>query len=310
MSVDNELKQRFNLQEGDWVTFVRDLYQCYAASRILPSLLLKCHMDSNIIVKRQDGKMGMYTENGETVIPEDNHKCWPEFYYDDDYHCEVICIQKNGLIEVRSYDGKKQIVPKTQGKVNLRAWGIKVSRNGWDSWIAYSYEGKQIFLQEVCSEETVRDTNGDYIAFICDNKECLFGVYSTEGTEIIPFGNHWIKYRKPFFEVINKKSRKVELYSLSGQKLPFDEADKFEWNDNGIFCTDVNLYYDSNMFIMAYKDGKRSALYTYEGTKVIPEPEKYAKMYLEKEYIICIGHDGITMDVYNFDGNKIIEYKP
>lgn len=168
--------------------------------------------------------------------------------------------------------------------------------------------GRQIFAQEVISDEEIQFEED--FAFICYNKDNLSGVYSWEGNEIIPFGSYWIRFRRPFFEVTKKDTKKIEIYTFEGKKLPLEEADKFEWNDNGLFCTDVNLCYSAINFILAFKDGKRSALYTYDGTKVIPEVEKYTKMYLEKEYIICIGTDGISMDVYNFEGNKIIEYKP
>lgn len=310
MSVENELKERLNLQEGDEVTFVRELYDTYVKKGFtifgLSPTFEKCKMDGNVIVKRQNGKMGMYTEDGEVVIPEDYHKCWPEFYDDiDQYYNEVICIQKDELVEVRSYDGHKQIIPRIGNKVFLYAWYIVIHND--DGFMgAYTYKGKQILPAELLLRNEVE--HNDHFAFVCTNKDMLDGVYSEDGEVVIPFGKVTIKYREPFFEVTDKDGNK-ELYTFNGVKLPLGKADKFEWDDNGLFCTDINLSYEYK-FIMAFKDGKRATLYTYDGTKVIPEPEKYAKMYLEKEYIICIGHDGVTMDVYNFEGKKIVKYKP
>jgi len=310
MSVENELEVRLNLQEGDEFIFAESLYNSYRKTVILRKLpeFSKSQMNGYVIVKRHNGKMGMYNNNGEVVIPEDDHKCWPEFYYglDEHYH-EAICIEKEGKVEVRSCDGRKVIVPRKYKKVVFTGRFIGTTNNDI-TWGAYSYEGKELLKPEyyICYSEDV----GKEFILICSKNQYLYGVYSSNGEEIIPCEHKMIRFTKDHQALFVKKVDGTEcMYSVEGEPIIVCQADTLRWNtvvNDSIFANGKF----SNDFILASKNKIPVGLYRYTGTKVIVDPANYSKMYLEKGYIICIGKDGVSMDVYDFEGDKILEHKP
>lgn len=304
MSIQNDLRIRLDIQRGDELIYVTKLYDEYLYFSIGFGTRVKnrkCKMDGNVIVRRKNGKTGMYTSKGEIVIPEDNHICETRFFDDGEVSREVILVSKDGLYEVYSYDGKQQIVPRICEAVYLYATHITIRKDGYI--YVYSYEGKQIIPMEL----TLKDEyiQNDESALICVNRKGLTGVYSGTGELIIPFERQRISYKKPFFEV-TKANWDTELYSFSGRKLFYGSGIAFQWSNN----TENPIFSNKKVcegFIVLLKGGKSMALYTYEGKKVIDELHKYSKMYLEKEYIICIGIDQVSMDVYNFEGQKIAQ---
>lgn len=305
MSAMLELKQRFNLQEGDGITFVKDIWDKYRKEHEHCdgyAYMTRCDMDNYVIVERLNGIMGIYTVKGDVIIPEDCHRCWPEFYEDYDYHHEVICTRKDKLISIYSHDGKKQILEtKSVKKISLTYYGIEIWKKS-GGYETYLYTGKLISTQQIYTTEEV--SYNDHRAIIFNH--C--GVYTLKGKEIIPFGNYTTIYNSPFFLV--EKTDTKELYTFDGKKLPLDEATLFQWIDNTKCPIFQNGIQYINRFILAFKDDKKSALYNYAGKKVVPDVYKYEKMYLEKEYIICIGTDLVSMNIYDFEGNKISEFKP
>lgn len=304
MSIQNDLRIRLDIQRGDELIYVTKLYNEYLYfSTAFGSYVKnrKCKMDGNVIVRRKNGKTGMYTSDGEIVIPEDDYICETRFFADGQVSREVILVWKDMVCAIYSYDGKQQIVPRICEAVYLYATHITIRKDGYI--YVYSYEGKQIIPMEL----TLKDEyiQNDESAFICVNRKGLTGVYSGTGELIIPFAKQKISYRHPFFEV-TKSNWDNELYSFSGRKIFYGSEIAFQWSNDKEYPIFSNKKVCEG-FIVILKSGKRIALYTYEGTKVIDELYKYSKMYLEKEYIICIGIDQVSMDVYNFEGQKIAQ---
>ena len=305
MSIMLELKQRLNLKKGDRISFVKDIWKKYWEKKVNYdgfAYIAKCYMYNYVIVERQNGQMGIYTLEGDGIITEDYHKCWIEFHDDYDYHHEVICTLKDKIISIYSYDGKKLIL-KTESvkRISLKYYGIEILRNS-DEYEVYSYTGKQIASQQIYNTEEV----------LCQDKKSIIfnhcGVYTLEGKEIIPFGNYSISYNSPFFAV--KKDDNMELYTFDGEKIPLDNETYFQWIDSikcPIFQNGTQLI---NRFILSFKGDKKSNLYTYKGKKIVQDVSKYKKMYLEKEYIICIKNDLVSIDIFDLEGNKISEFKP
>lgn len=313
MSVEKELKQRLNLQEGDEITFVKDKFDKYVKSnRIFISSenmpdFSKSEMNGYFIVKRQKGRTGMYTKYGEVVIPEDAHKCWVEFYCSSQYYHEAIFIERGGRVEVRSCDGKKVIVPRDYDEVTLTERFIGTTKNKYCLG-AYSYEGKEILPSKfiICYSRNV----GKEFILICEHEDHLYGVYSSKGEEIIPCEHKFIRYfenHQVFF--VKKKDGTESVYSLSGAEIISCQADKLRWNTQANDSIFANGKFP-NDFILATRNKIPVGLYYYTGQKVIVNPANYSKMYLEKEYILCIRNDGVTMDVYDFKGDQLFEYKP
>lgn len=176
------------------------------------------------------------------------------------------------------------------------------------TWGAYSYEGKEILPPEfkILYSENV----GKEFILICVNGRYLYGVYSSRGEEIIKCEHQMIRFTKDHQMLFVKKQDGTEcMYSVEGKPIISCQADELRWNtvvDDSIFANGKF----PNDFILASKNKIPVGLYRYTGTKVIVDPADYCKMYLEKEYIICIGKDGVSMDVYDFEGDKILEFKP
>lgn len=176
------------------------------------------------------------------------------------------------------------------------------------TWGAYSYEGKEILPPEfiILYSENV----GRGFIFICANARYEYGVYCSRGELIIPCEHKMIRFTKDHEMLFVKKQDGTEcMYSDEGEPIIACQADDLRWNtvvNNSIFANGKF----SNDFILASKNKIPVGLYRYTGTKVIVDPADYSKMYLEKEYIICIGKDGVSMDVYDFEGDKILEFKP
>ena len=316
MSVESVLKERFNLQEGDELTFFKDSYQKQVEEDLEYGLSNPdtSSMDHLVTVKRVSGKMGIYTISGDVVVPEDNHKCYPSVYkfwlYDECYR-EVIHVRKDKLSGLLTSKGE-QIIPCIYERVEVCDRYILV----WEDVLCgvYSYSGKQILKTEFKS--VIRIGVDNHVALICVNKCGLWGVYSEDGKEIIPCAHKKVKYDNSHYNnpihlfEVEKQNGYISLYSFDGKEITEDEVDNLQWGDrrdkppifaNGQWTSD---------FILAFKDGKPAVLYKNTGEKIVPEVEKYSKMYLEKEFIICIGHGDATMDAYDFNGNKIVEYKP
>lgn len=314
MSVENELEQRLNLQEGDEVTFVRDRHRKYVDAGYDYGLSLSNNSSMNhlVIVKRQSGKMGIYTMSGDVIVPENTDECEPIFYDDlDDYCHELISIRKGKCKGLLSSNGK-EIIPCMYDRIELFGWYILVFKNSLCG--AYSYAGKQILETEFDCVKAVGMDN--CVALICRNKYKLYGVYSKDGEEIIPCRHKKIKYEESnyhnpnhFFEVA-KENGCISLYTFDGKEITEDQVDYLKWGDSRdrtpIFANSKFVH----EFMLAFKDDSPAILYKNTGKKIVPEVAKYAKMYLEQEYVICIGNDGITMDAYDFEGNKLFEYKP
>lgn len=117
-----------------------------------------------------------------------------------------------------------------------------------------------------------------------------------------------IEPRHQLFFVKKSDGREV-MYSVEGEPIIECQADNLRWNTvggdsifaNGIFPND---------FILASANQKPVGLYRYTGQKVVIDPALYSRMYLENDYIICIRDDGVSMDVYDFEGDKILEFRP
>jgi len=240
-------------------------------------------------------------------IQGEEHKCWNEVYQKFGYYHETIFIKKEGKIEVRSSDGQKVIVPRKFKKVELGERFIGTTNNGI-TWGAYSYEGKEILPPEyyICYSENV----GKDFILICAGKGYLYGVYSSKGEEIIPCEYKLIRFTQDHQALFVKSLDGTEcMYSTEGVPIITCQADDLRWNtivNDSIFANGKF----PNDFILAFKNRIPVGLYRYTGKKIIVDPANYSKMYLEKEYIICIGKDGRSMDVYNFEGDKILEHKP
>lgn len=312
MGVENELKERLNLQDGDEVTFVETLYEQFAdhKSKMVGKLpeFSKSEMYGYVIVKRQNGKMGIYTHNCDVVIPEDKHNCYPQFWYSEGFYREAICIEKHSKVEVRSCDGQKVILPRKYKNVSLGERVIRTTNND-RTWGACSYEGKEILPPEyrLCFSENVGD---DFILIASNDEQHLFGVFSSRGEVIMPCEYKHILYTSNHqVLLVRKKDDTHCMYSIEGEPLIVCQADRLRWNSSITDSIFANGKFP-NDFILALKDKKPVGLYRYTGTKIIVDPTIYSKMYLEKEYIICIGKDGVSMDVYDFEGNKIVEHKP
>lgn len=310
-SVEIELKERLNLHEGDELIFAETLHEDYAKQRNpvvgkMPEFS-ESEMYGYVIVKRQDGKMGIYTHNGEVVVPEDEHKCYPQYWCSYGFYHEAICIEKDGKIEVRSCDGKKVILPSEFQEVKLLERFITTSNDG-KTWGAYSYEGKEI-LPSVYNRCFSENVGSDFIIIVI-NEQYLFGVYSSRGEVILPCEYKYIHYTECHDVLfVTKKDETVCMYSAEGEPFIDCHADRLRWNSSITDSIFANGKFP-NDFILATRNKVPVGLYRYTGTQIVVDPAKYSKMYLEKEYIICIGKEGVSMDAYDFNGDKIVEYKP
>ena len=201
----------------------------------------------------------------------------------------------------------QQLLGKGFKKLRFHDNYIGVTRNEI-TWGAYSYEGNEILPPEF-KILYIENVGRDFL-FICANAGYEYGVYSSRGEVIIPCEHKMIRFTKDHQMLFVKRQDGTEcMYSHEYEPIIDCQADNLRWNTvaydsiftNGIFPND---------FILALKDKIPIGLYRYTGTKVIVNPAKYSKMYLEKDYIICIGKDGVCMDVYDFAGNRILVYKP
>ena len=311
MSVEIELKERLNLHEGDELIFAETFYKEYEKNHH-PNFgkvreFCESKMKDYVVVKRQKGKTGVYTQEGEVIIPEGEYKCSLEFCCRFDHYHEVIFVEKDGKVEVRSCDGKKVIVPRKFEKVKLMERFISIE-NDAEHRGAYSYEGKEILPPQyrICYNGNV----GNDFILVVEAQNYLCGVYSSWGEVILPCEYKYIHYTECHDVLfVTKKDETVCMYSAEGEPLIDCQADRLRWNSSITDSIFVNGKF-SNDFILATRNKVPVGLYRYTGTKIVVDPAKYSKMYLEKEYIICIGKDGVTMDVYDFDGDKIVEYKP
>lgn len=220
MSIQIDVRSRLYKDKEDKFIYVKNIYDEYVELMLAFGTWIKnrkCKMDGNVIVRRKNGQEGMYTSEGEIVIPEGEHECEPRFYDNGKISHEVVFVRKDGLSAVYSYDGKFQIVPGIYDNVYLYATHIVIYKDGYIG--AYSYEGEQIIPTELIQKKEI--IQNDISAFICFNKRARYGVYSETGKLVIPFEYQKITYKYPFFKAV-KFNGNSELYSFSGEKILFD----------------------------------------------------------------------------------------
>lgn len=278
-----------NFQKGDIITPFESAFQKqrHADFIVDGGMNHRDTLEKYASVRRKNSqKEGVYSQDGQQILPEEFDKCEPEIYNSGDFYISVIRVKRNGVEGLYKKNGQI-IVPVRFAHAYIQDY-VAIVRDTNRLYGAYSLSGKQIIDCEYDNIEFSGSLDEGYgCAIIC--KGGIYGAKLEDGTDIIP-----LKYGRiqqnimggGGYIVHDVENRKLcGWYSRDGK--------------NSIPCIFKSIQCNYKEIKVETPDGLKG-IYSNDGIEIVPT--KFESINCIGNYIVeLIGKDKLS--VYDRNGN-------
>lgn len=279
-----------NFQEGDIIT----PFERYFQKQRHADFILDGGIDHQDIlekyasVKRQNSqKEGIYSQDGQQILPEEFDECEPEIYNSGDFYVSVIKVKRDGLQGLYHKNG--QLIVPVQFSFVYIVDNIAIVRNTNNLYGAYSLSGKPIINCEYNSIEYVGSIDKGFGSAII-RKGKIYGVKLEDGTDIIP-----LKYGQIARDTVGFGSGYI-VYDIETCKLCGWYSRDGKYSIPCIFegiqcnCKEIEVKTPSGL----------NGIYSHKGIGIVP-PVFNSITHIGNYIVGLIGKDKLS--VYNQNGN-------
>lgn len=280
-----------NFQEGDIITPFESIFQkqreddfILDGGRDHRDILEKCAS----VRRKSSQKEGVYSQDGQQILPEEFDNCEPEIYNSGDFYISIIKVKRDGFVGLYKKNGQ-MIVPVQFEYAYIKDY-MAIVRDNNKLYGAYSLNGKQIISCEYNSIEFSGSLDEGYGCAII-RKGRVYGAKLENGTDIIP-----LEYGR--IEENTMGGGGYIVHDVETHKLYGWYSRDGKYSIPCIFKS-IQCYYDK--IEVETPDGLRG-IYSHEGIEIVPT--KFESINYIGNYIVgLIGEDKLS--VYARNGNRL-----